>query len=30
VSWEQYVSDPAQTPPKELLTHIYALLADAP
>ena len=30
VSWEQYVSDPAQTPPEELLTHIYALLADAP
>jgi len=30
VSWEQYVSDPTQTPADELITHIYALLADAP
>jgi DNA gyrase inhibitor GyrI len=30
VSWEQYVSDPAQTPTEDLQTHIYALLADAP
>jgi effector-binding domain-containing protein len=29
VTWEQYVSDPAGTPPDELLTYIYALLADA-
>lgn len=28
-TWEEYVSDPAETPPDELLTYIYALLADA-
>jgi len=28
-TWEEYVSDPAVTPPDELLTYIYALLADA-
>lgn len=29
VTWEEYVSDPAETPPDELVTYIYALLADA-
>jgi effector-binding domain-containing protein len=28
LSWEHYLSDPAQTPPGELLTHIYIQLAD--
>jgi hypothetical protein len=26
-SWEQYVSNPAETPPSERVTHVYALLA---
>ena len=26
VSWEQYVSDPSQTPEEELLTHIFFML----
>jgi len=30
ISWEHYVSDPAQTPPGERVTHIYVLLADGP
>ena len=29
MSWEQYVSEPARTPPEERVTHIYVLLADA-
>jgi effector-binding domain-containing protein len=29
VSWEEYVSDPAETPPSDLLTHVYVLLDDA-
>ena len=28
LSWEHYISDPAQTPAGELLTHIYIQLAD--
>ena len=28
VSWEQYISDPGETPPDELVTHIYFLIAD--
>lgn len=28
-TWEEYVSDPAETRPDELLTYLYALLADA-
>jgi effector-binding domain-containing protein len=28
VSWEQYVSDPARTPPSELITHIYFLIGE--
>jgi effector-binding domain-containing protein len=28
VSWEQYISDPGETPPQELITHIYFLIAD--
>jgi effector-binding domain-containing protein len=28
VSWEQYVSDPAKTPPLEAVTHIYFLIDD--
>ena len=28
VTWEEYVSDPAGTPPDKLVTYIYALLAD--
>ena len=27
VSWEQYISDPGETPPEELITHIYFQLA---
>lgn len=27
VSWEHYISDPAQTPAEELITHIYVQLA---
>jgi len=30
VSWEQYVSDPGETPPEALITHIYFLLDDEP
>lgn len=30
VSWEQYISDPAQTPPSELITHIYFLIGEEP
>jgi len=26
VSWEQYISDPAKTPPREAVTHIYFLI----
>jgi effector-binding domain-containing protein len=28
VTWEQYLSDPALTPPEERVTHIYVLLED--
>jgi len=28
VSWEQYISDPAKTPPGEAITHIYFLIDD--
>jgi effector-binding domain-containing protein len=28
VSWEQYISDPAQTPSSELTTHIYFLIGE--
>ena len=28
VSWEQYISDPGETPPDELVTHIYFQIAD--
>jgi effector-binding domain-containing protein len=28
VSWEQYISDPGQTPPSELITHIYFLIRE--
>jgi hypothetical protein len=28
VSWEQYISDPGETAPDELITHIYFLIAD--
>jgi effector-binding domain-containing protein len=28
VSWEQYVSDPAETAPADLVTHVYLQLAD--
>jgi effector-binding domain-containing protein len=28
VSWEQYISDPAKTPPSEAVTHIYFLIDD--
>lgn len=28
VSWEQYISDPAETPPGERVTHICVLLSD--
>ena len=27
VSWEQYISDPGETPSEDLITHIYFLLA---
>jgi effector-binding domain-containing protein len=30
VSWEQYVSDPRETPPEALITHIYFMLDDEP
>ena len=30
VSWEQYISDPGETPEDELVTHIYFLLEDQP
>ncbi len=30
VSWEQYISDPAKTPPEEAVTHIYFLIDDTP
>ena len=29
VSWEQYVSDPRETPPEALITDMYFLLDDA-
>jgi len=28
VSWEQYISDPGETRPDELITHIYFLIED--
>ena len=28
VSWEQYISDPRETPPDELVTYIYLLIED--
>ncbi len=28
VSWEQYMSDPRETAPEDLVTHIYFLVAD--
>lgn len=28
VSWEHYISDPRETPPEELVTHIYFLVED--
>lgn len=28
VSWEQYISDPGETPENELITHIYFRVAD--
>jgi len=28
VSWEQYISDPAKTPPREAVTYIYFLIDD--
>lgn len=28
VSWEQYISDPGETPEDELITHIYFRIAD--
>ena len=28
VSWEHYMSDPGQTPPSELITHIYFLIGE--
>jgi effector-binding domain-containing protein len=28
VSWEQYISDPEQTPASELITHIYFLIGE--
>jgi effector-binding domain-containing protein len=30
VSWEQYISDPAKTPPGEAVTHIYFLIDKPP
>jgi len=30
VSWEQYISDPGETPSEDLITHIYFLLAPEP
>lgn len=30
VSWEHYISDPGETPPDELITHIYFTLAAEP
>ena len=27
ISWEHYISDPGETPPEELITHIYYLIA---
>jgi effector-binding domain-containing protein len=30
VSWEQYISDPGETPADELVTHIYLLIEDDP
>lgn len=28
VSWEHYISDPGQSPPPELITHIYFLIGE--
>jgi effector-binding domain-containing protein len=28
VSWEHYISDPAETSPEELITHVYVLIDD--
>jgi effector-binding domain-containing protein len=28
VSWEQYISDPGETPQDELITHIYFRIGD--
>jgi len=30
VSWEEYVSDPGETPPESLITHLYVLLEEDP
>jgi len=28
LSWEHYISDPGETPPDEVVTHIYFLIGD--